>query len=163
MRVLPRAAFVERPWRNGGGKSWEALADPEGAWSLNLAEIARDGPFSDYSGFDRTLTVVRGDGLSLNAARIGVDPHSFDGGALVLARVAFGPVLVFNVLTRRDRARHEVRRVAGAQRLDGDHAVALGDGAVVAGRPVAPLDLLVLEGDAPEARGEFLLVMLCPA
>lgn len=148
MRIIPRAAFLEKPWRNGGGVSWEALADPGGDWSLNLAEIAKDGPFSDYAGFDRTLTVVRGDGLSLNGHALGAEPYSFDGGAPMLARVSGAPVVVFNVLTRRGACRHAVRRTA---RPEGDYAIAL-----------ASLDLLVLEADGARGvgEGEFLSVRL---
>lgn len=149
MRVIPRASFVERPWRNGGGVSWEALAHPSGDWSLNLAEISRDGPFSDYARFDRTLTVVRGDGLSLNEHRPAPgEPFRFDGGLPVMARVASGTVLVFNAISRRAALRHEVRRTA---RPEGDYAV-----------PLASLDLLVLEaGEAPDAgEGPFLSVTL---
>ncbi len=152
MRIIPRASFVEKPWRNGGGVSWEALADPGGDWSLNLAEIAKAGPFSDYAGFDRTLTVVRGEGLSLNAHRLGAEPFSFDGGAPVLANVAGGgPVLVFNALTRRGAFRHAVRRTA---RPEGDFAV-----------PLDSLDLLVLEAGVAQKAGEgaFLSVALARA
>lgn len=148
MRVIPRASFVEKPWRNGGGLSWEALADPGGDWSFNLSEITKDGPFSDYSGFDRTLTLVRGEGLSLNEHRLGAEPFAFDGGAPVFARLARGPVLVFNVLTRRAALRHTVRRTA---RPEGDHAT-----------PLASLDLLVLEaGEAMDhGEGPYLSVTL---
>jgi environmental stress-induced protein Ves len=150
VRIVPRAAFVERPWRNGGGVSWEALAHPDGDWAINLAEIARDGPFSDWSGFDRTLTPVRGEGLALNGIEI-ARPHGFDGGLPVHATVAAGPVLVFNVLSRRGAWRHAVRRTEASE---GSHALCL-----------ATLDLLVREaGDAPMAgAGGFLSVTLEPA
>jgi len=148
MRVIPRAAFLEKPWRNGGGVSWEALAHPGGDWSLNLAEIARDGPFSDYAGFDRTLTVVRGEGLAFNGGAVGPAPFRFDGGAPILATVLAGPVLVFNVLTRRTAFRHEVRRTAGPE---GDYAV-----------PLVTLDLIVLGAGVAETAGDgpFLSVTL---
>ncbi|AXC51063.1 HutD family protein [Paracoccus suum] len=108
------------PWRNGGGITHEIAAGPEGAsldgfdWRLSMAEVASDGPFSVFAGVDRTLTLLAGDGISLDfgggdvSLRPGSDPLAFPGEAPVTGRLHAGPILDLNVMTRRGAARHAV-------------------------------------------------------
>jgi environmental stress-induced protein Ves len=124
-------------WRNGGG--WTTvLAQSEGGepveWRISVAEIERDGPFSDYSGYDRTI-VAEDFGFSLDFADgecveiAPLVPFSFAGERAVLCRLHGSPASAFNVMTRRDAFTHEVR-VAG-----GEIDVCLTDVRPSSGRP----------------------------
>ncbi len=110
------------PWKNGGGVTREIALGPAGAgpeeflWRLSIAEVATSGPFSVFSGIDRTLTVLEGDGLKLDFAEgddLVIDvpwrPAAFDGGRACEGRLIGGPVVDFNVMSRRGRSGHRVR------------------------------------------------------
>lgn len=112
------------PWRNGGGVTAEVAIGPAGAtiedfdWRVSMAHIEVDGPFSSFPGKDRTLMIVRGDGLRLSIAD-GVpaeltrdsDPFLFPGDVAARAALLGGAVTDLNVMTNRARYRHWARRV----------------------------------------------------
>ena len=103
------------PWRNGGG--WTTvLAQSESQpveWRISVAEIERDGPFSDYSGYDRTI-VAEDAGFTLEfedgepVALAPLQPFSFAGERPVFCRLHGSPVTAFNVMTLRGAYAHEV-------------------------------------------------------
>ncbi|ALV29036.1 HutD/Ves family protein [Pannonibacter phragmitetus] len=112
------------PWKNGGGITHELAVFPQGAgledfgWRLSMAEVASDGPFSAFTGIDRTLALVDGAGISLDFDAGGeavLDTPgaftSFDGGVPVTGRLIDGPVLDFNIMTRRGVFRHSMERL----------------------------------------------------
>ena len=71
MRILRAADRIPTPWKNGGGLTCEVAAWPPGAslphfeWRASIAEVTSDGPFSDFEGVDRVITVLEGAGLEL--------------------------------------------------------------------------------------------------
>jgi environmental stress-induced protein Ves len=116
------------PWKNGGGTTLEVALHPPGAgwdsfaWRVSIAQIDRSGPFSTLPGVDRKLVVLDG-GMVLTGVRadaVEVRPYdcvSFAGEAQVASRLLDGPTRDFNVMTRRDAARADVRVVRG-ERVD---------------------------------------------
>lgn len=103
-------------WRNGGG--WTTvLAQAEGGepaeWRISRAEIERDGAFSDFSGYDRTIVAEKG-GFSLEFAdgeRVDLEPlapFAFAGERTVFCRLHGEPALAFNVMTLRGAFDHAV-------------------------------------------------------
>jgi environmental stress-induced protein Ves len=121
------------PWKNGGGETREITVSPAGGtletldWRVSLATVSEDGPFSVFKGVQRTLCVIRGAGIQLQAGdRSPVDlygssePYSFDGEVVTSARLLNGPIEDLNVMSRRDRFRHSVRRMVlnGTSALD---------------------------------------------
>jgi uncharacterized protein len=97
------------PWRNGGGVTRELLAWPNpGDWALRLsvAEVERDGPFSQYPGVQRWFAVLSGGGVRLTVAgkihdlRAGAQPFQFDGGADTACQLLAGPTQDFNLMLR---------------------------------------------------------------
>ena len=66
------AALPVSPWRNGGGETREIVSWPPGAqdfdWRASIATIAQDGPFSAFTGIDRSITLLEGDGVRLFSA-----------------------------------------------------------------------------------------------
>ncbi len=109
--ILRFAGLETTRWRNGAGRKADiAAAD---GWMVGFAWLDADAPFSDYTGHDRTITLVDGPGFSLvfTGAELVVDqprvPTAFDGGAAAQCRVR-GPCLVLNAMTPRDRFLHSV-------------------------------------------------------
>jgi environmental stress-induced protein Ves len=126
--LIPFAGLHAVPWKNGGGSTTQIAIEPPDAgfndfdWRISLATIGEDGPFSVFPGVDRTLALVEGHGVTLDIDgedRVLVcedDPMvAFDGESQVFAKLNRGPTTDFNVMTQRERCRHQfgVRRLAG--------------------------------------------------
>lgn len=112
------ADLKDTPWKNGGGTTRVLASGPTeagstgstgSAWTVSVAEITADGPFSDFPGVDRVLTLVDGEGLVLN---VGDSEHhlrrfdtlAFAGDATTACRLPVGPARALNLMTRRGRA-----------------------------------------------------------
>ena len=108
MILLPRAAYRRAAWKNGGGVTHEVTRVPaEGdfQWRLSVAEIARSGPFSDFSGYSRTMVLLAGDGLTLRASDGGShglttpgDLIQFDGAEHMHCDLTDGPCADLNLM-----------------------------------------------------------------
>lgn len=110
------------PWKNAGGITHEIAVHPEGAgldgfgWRISMAEVAVDGPFSRFEGVDRSLAVLSGAGIRLcrpdgsgPVVDAAAGPVRFRGEDAVTGRLVAGPVLDFNVMTRRGAWVHRLR------------------------------------------------------
>lgn len=58
------------PWKNGGGSTEEITRDAgtglEGfGWRLSIADIGESGGFSTFPGYERVISVLQGDGMTL--------------------------------------------------------------------------------------------------
>ena len=107
-------SITPTPWKNGGGTARDLLAWPAVAhWSLrvSVAEITRDGPFSDYTGHDRWFAVLQGVGVALQLGtdrreqRLGAAPLRFDGALAPMCWLIDGATSDLNLLVRRDAGR----------------------------------------------------------
>ncbi|MEW2161243.1 HutD family protein [Streptomyces sp. NPDC007189] len=119
-QILRAAERTVTPWKNGGGLTREVAVSPSGAgvadfdWRLSMADVAQGGPFSCFPGVDRVIMVVEGPGMALTVD--GTEhlvgqrfrPFAFPGDAVTQCRLLGGPLVDFNVMTRRDRVRAEV-------------------------------------------------------
>ena len=108
-RIVRRSELSETPWRNGGGVTYEIACEPPAAaafdWRLSLARIDRAGPFSDFSGYERAITLVSGAGCRLRGVR--AEPIElrevgatalFDGGAAVSCELLAGACFDLNLM-----------------------------------------------------------------
>src|SRR5262245_15618455 len=81
VRVLRRSEYKAMPWRNGGGTTYEIACEPQGAaqfdWRLSLALIEQGGPFSNFAGYIRAISLVSGAGCILR----GIEPDPVRLGA----------------------------------------------------------------------------------
>jgi environmental stress-induced protein Ves len=111
-------------WKNGGGSTTEIAIEPSGAslesfdWRISMAQVASDGPFSEFPGIDRTLAVISGSGLQLSIAGKpamtldrGSDPVQFPGDVASSARLLSGEITDLNIMSRRQRFSHRLLRV----------------------------------------------------
>ena len=171
MRVLKVSEYRRMPWRNGGGETAEVAISPTGAtlddfdWRVSMACIEGDGPFSIFPQTDRTLTVLRGAGLHLSVAdgapfelTRNSEPLAFSGDVAVDATLLGGAVTDLNVMTRRERSKHTMRRahITGSAEFALEAQLALlvcAEGSLqvevnAQTATLAPLDTLLLD-DAP--------------
>lgn len=122
--VLTRDQQRAMPWRNGGGTTHELMVEPPGAtfdtgfvWRLSIADIEKDGPFSELPGIDRSMVVIDGAGLELEfpmGKREEVAPLAvfrFPGEVPCTGHLRSGPVRDVNAMTARMKARHAVKVV----------------------------------------------------
>ncbi|MFP7571068.1 HutD family protein [Marivita sp. S2033] len=106
MKILRRADLVDVPWKNGGGTTRNiamALADTKTVWRLSRADVAQDGPFSNFAGLERILTIVSGGAMTLEHANGALharlwEPVRFDGGLEVTSRLEDGPLTDLNLM-----------------------------------------------------------------
>jgi environmental stress-induced protein Ves len=104
------------PWKNGrgelividgeGGESWQNMGV---AWHFGRTAINEEGPFSDYTGYERLQVVTKGAGLVLIAPDHEIDlrlpmlPRRYDGGTPIRILLEKGPVEVVNLIANRAR------------------------------------------------------------
>lgn len=102
-------------WKNGGGSTAEIAVEPAGAdlasgfdWRLSIAAVERDGPFSAFAGYDRTIMLIEGAGMALDLGGGRIEriaerfrPFEFAGEAAVECRLIDGPIRDFNLMLRR--------------------------------------------------------------
>lgn len=119
------------PWKNGGGTTTEIVVSPAGAgldafdWRVSMARVESGGPFSLFPGIDRTLAIVEGGGIKLTiggAIPVGLDagsqPLAFAADIQTHAILTGGPVTDLNVMTRRGKARHSMKRLTFSAPLE---------------------------------------------
>ncbi len=121
-KLIPAESLPSTPWKNGGGTTREVVKFPASStidtfdWRLSLATVASSGPFSLFPGIDRTMIVTDGQGIELDdggertALQRGDEPFSFPGERPYRASLLQGPIADCNVMTRRTRYSHIVRR-----------------------------------------------------
>ncbi|OIK27689.1 HutD family protein [Streptomyces malaysiense] len=180
VRVLRAGERPAAPWKNGGGLTREIAAAPKGAamadfaWRVSLADVVRGGPFSRFEGVDRVITLVDGPGMVLtvdgtpHTVAEPYVPFAFPGDAATDCRLLGGPLVDFNVMTRRGRAAARVEIVRGRTALPAPAAgaellaVVLEGSAVLeaAGTALGRLDAALFTGageEAPEEAGDEVL------
>jgi environmental stress-induced protein Ves len=119
VRHLTPADYRVMPWRNGGGTTTELAIEPDGAglegerflYRISIADVASDGPFSRFPGYDRHIMLLAGSGMTLECAAHGsielsapFEPRAFDGDWDVQGTLTAGPVRDLNVIVDRERA-----------------------------------------------------------
>lgn len=171
-RVLPAATRRPTPWKNGGGTTTELAVFPADAgmddfiWRVSIAEVRTAGPFSDFRGVDRILSVLEGE-LALVVADAperrltSADaPFPFPADIPVTGTPIDGDVCDLNVMVRRNTCRAEVERLPGGTvHVDGKSEtslmiVATADAAIAHGASIEtlrPFDALLFEAPIPES------------
>ena len=117
---LTAADFVRQPWKNGGGSTTQLAVEGDGArflWRLSAADVEQSGPFSDFSGYERTIMLLEGDGMDLDidgrkvAMRTPFEPVVFDGAAKTQCTLRGGRVRDLNLMVDRARAQGTLQAV----------------------------------------------------
>jgi len=110
LELVSPALFKSIPWKNGKGTTLELAINPGGTlqrfeWRVSIASVLEDGEFSDFSGYQRHLVLLEGQGIDLNHANGTKDSlkrplsiATFDGGVATVGKLHDGPVKDFNLM-----------------------------------------------------------------
>lgn len=128
LKVLRAADYPRMPWKNGGGSTEEITRDAgtglEGfGWRLSIADIGESGGFSTFAGYERIISVLQGDGMTLNVDGQAtgplrpLDPFAFSCESHVHCTLLGGPIRDFNLIYAPQRYRARLQWVGGQQRF----------------------------------------------
>ena len=109
LQVIRRASFTATPWKNGGGITHEALRVPPSGdpfrFRVSVAHIDASGPFSEFTGYQRNMVLLKGAGIDL---RFGDGVHKslrkvgelleFDGALAAHCELLNGPCVDLNLM-----------------------------------------------------------------
>ncbi|MEO8104304.1 MAG: HutD family protein [Betaproteobacteria bacterium] len=173
--------YIRQPWKNGGGVTTELAAQRVAGkvvWRVSIAAVEQAGPFSDFSGFDRAIMLLRGNGMVLSFGGAGarsltqpgeqrIDqpyvPYRFAGEWRTHCRLIDGPVEDFNFMFARQLARGQLR-VLGLTEIVQSQSLSDGDAIVYCLQAAATITagaraIILNPGDTlrlDECRGESL-------
>ncbi|GAA0817648.1 HutD family protein [Colwellia sp. D2M02] len=121
--------FKTIPWKNGLGFTTE-LAINDGAtlddfdWRLSIASVANDGEFSNFSGYERNLVLIEGNGITLEHYEHHTDKLTqlldiakFDGAYKTTGLLHNGAIKDFNVITKQNSTSVEVNSYTTMQQV----------------------------------------------
>jgi len=128
LNVLRAEGYPRMPWKNGGGSTEEITRDAgaglEGfGWRLSIADIAESGGFSSFSGYQRVITVLQGDGMTLcvdgedTRPLLPLDPFAFSGKSQVSCTFLGGALLDINLIYAPQRYSARLQWLDGEQRF----------------------------------------------
>ncbi|KJZ67710.1 HutD/Ves family protein [Pseudomonas fluorescens] len=128
LKVLRAVDYPRMPWKNGGGSTEEITRDGgaglEGfGWRLSIADIGESGGFSTFAGYERVITVLQGDGMTLRVdgqdtkPLLPLDPFAFSGESQVSCTLLGGPIRDFNLIYAPQRYNARLQWLDGGQRF----------------------------------------------
>jgi uncharacterized protein len=123
VRIIRFSDLAVSPWVNGKGETRQVSAcvdparHPDFLWRISMATVGAHAPFSRLKGIDRTISVLKGEGLDLTVdgerhrLTREAPPFRFDGGSETSGGSIAGETLDLNVMSRRGFHEHHVRKV----------------------------------------------------
>lgn len=147
LEIIPASDFTTIPWKNGLGKTVEMAINEGGSvdkfdWRISQATVANDGEFSDFSGLERNLVLIKGNGLSLLHTKSDtsaptpegefycqedhltelLDYANFDGGFRTLGKLHDGEIIDLNIMTAANKFDTQIITAKSADQLSLPHA-----------------------------------------
>ncbi|VVQ09478.1 Protein Ves [Pseudomonas fluorescens] len=128
LKVLRAEGYPRMPWKNGGGSTEEITRDAGAGldgfgWRLSIADIAESGGFSTFAGYQRVITVLQGDGMTLcvdgddTRPLLPLDPFAFSGESQVSCTLLGGAIRDFNLIYAPQRYSARLQWLDGEQRF----------------------------------------------
>ena len=120
LTILSPETFKTIPWKNGLGHTTELAINSGGNldnfnWRLSIASVVNDGDFSNFSGYQRNLVLIEGEGLILDHRNGDIDELTnlldiahFDGGSKTHGSLVNGGIKDFNIMTNENLFTAEV-------------------------------------------------------
>ena len=113
-QLIEQKNYLRMPWKNGLGETLEIQRheDEQGLrFRISQASVQDDGVFSDFSGLDRTLVLLSGNGMQLSCQNTNqksqqhtltapLDMARFAGGARTYASLTQGVIEDLNIMVR---------------------------------------------------------------
>lgn len=103
------------PWKNGKGETTE-LAINKGAsltqfdWRISIASVVENGVFSDFSGYQRNLVLIEGNGIELCHDQVKTDKlttlleyATFNGASSTVGYLPHEAIKDFNIITNEEK------------------------------------------------------------
>jgi environmental stress-induced protein Ves len=120
-KIINTSDFKEVLWKNGKGLSREIYCIPQESdpalfnFRLSMATVTESAPFSIYTGIDRFLMLLDGDGVRLKfedqADALLDSPFDcleFEGEEVIFCELLKGECIDFNVMTNRSWGKSSV-------------------------------------------------------
>lgn len=164
--IIRFAELTESKWKNGGGITREiacASINENRIWRLSMADVASDGPFSAFDEYERILTVLKGEGMTLQSDEGSIDadlwhPVRFSGALKIHGQLKSGPLTDLNLMFNPDYCTGDVTVLHGPHNqsleLDGCmfavHGLA-GAVKIAGGSQLLPGDTAIIGSDAVQA------------
>lgn len=134
--IIRFAELTESKWKNGGGITREiacAAINENRIWRLSMADVASDGPFSAFDEYERILTVLKGEGITLQSDEGNIDadlwqPVRFSGALKIHGQLKSGPLTDLNLMFNPDYCSGDVTALHGPH----NQSLELGEGCMVA-------------------------------
>lgn len=123
MKVLGPKEYQRMPWKNGQGMTTEIARFPADGfgrflWRVSIADVVSAGTFSAFTGYDRLIACIEGEGMTLTvdggppeAVAREAQPFFFSGDAAVTCDLIGGPTRDFNLIVDRTRMGGEMVRL----------------------------------------------------
>ena len=120
LTILSPETFKTIPCKNGLGHTTELAINSGGNldnfnWRLSIASVVNDGDFSNFSGYQRNLVLIEGEGLILDHRNGDIDELTnlldiahFDGGSKTHGSLVNGGIKDFNIMTNENSFTAEV-------------------------------------------------------
>jgi uncharacterized protein len=123
--ILKPSTYKSTPWKNGQGATLELAINDGGRldnfdWRISIASVNQNGPFSDFSDYQRNLILIKGNGILLEHASGTVDmlertlqKAEFDGGVPTQGKLINGPIKDLNIMCHKARYKATVKTWKG--------------------------------------------------
>jgi len=113
-QLIEQKNYLRMPWKNGLGETLEIQRDEDEQglrFRISQASVQDDGVFSDFSGLDRTLVLLTGNGMQLSCLNASqesqqhnltepLDMARFAGGDHTYASLTQGTIEDLNIMVR---------------------------------------------------------------
>lgn len=129
INIISPEQFNTVAWKNGLGQTTELAINEGGTlsdfdWRLSIASVTEDGIFSDFSGYDRHLVLISGQGIRLTHDDEKVDELTqqldmaiFDGGSKTYGKLSAGTIEDFNIMTKSGAYQADIMRYRDQQTI----------------------------------------------
>ncbi len=133
-KIIPPEKFETTSWKNGKGETVQLAISTGGCidgfdWRLSIASVIEDGMFSDFSGYDRNLILLQGDGIELthndtrNETRVDelkkpLSISNFSGSDRTIGRLFGGSIKDFNVMTKTGKYKVDIETYVEKQSVN---------------------------------------------
>ena len=132
LTIFSAENFKTVPWKNGLGHTTELAISDGGnlddfAWRLSIASVVNDGDFSNFSGYQRNLVLIEGEGLTLDHRNGDVDKLTksldiahFDGASNTYGALINGGIKDFNIMTKQGQFSAQVDTYTANEKVISD-------------------------------------------
>lgn len=130
IKIISPDQFKTIPWKNGLGETTELAISESGSldcfdWRLSIASVVADGVFSDFSGYNRNLVLIEGNGICLthNDNQVDelhtlLDVANFSGSCTTVGTLTKGAIKDFNIITNQQTILPKVQCITHHQEIE---------------------------------------------